>query len=58
MPALDITSKLFAALVSTQGTLHTLIEDQVLPDEYAAKVSAAIASNEPVIEEASNQQQD
>ena len=54
MAELDITSKLFAALVSTQGTLNLLLEDKVLPPEYEAKVRAALAVNEPIIEEGSN----
>ena len=54
MAELDITAKLFAALVSTQGTLNLLLEDKVLPPEYEAKVRAALAANEPIIEEGSN----
>ncbi len=53
MAEMDIASKLFYALVSIQGTLHKLLEDKVLPPQQEAYVWAAIASNKPIIEEAS-----
>lgn len=57
MAELDMISKLFAALVSTQGILQTLLDGKVLPPDLEAKVRAAISVNNPIIEEGSNHKQ-
>ncbi len=54
----DMISKLFAALVSTQGTLQKLLKDKVLPPDLEAEVKDAIAVNNPIIEEGSNYKKD
>ncbi len=49
-----LTARLLGALESTQDTLHTLLlEDGALSPQAAARVRIAIASNESILDGAS-----